>query len=91
MNAETRIAFLVLGLAAVGCSTEAENTPAPPPAVRIGTENVLTVSTGTIVVGPIISGELRAEREATVRVNRAARPQVHWQEPPHHEGTSSGG
>jgi RND family efflux transporter MFP subunit len=50
-----------------GCSTEAENTPAPPPAVRVGSENVLMVSKGTIVVGPIISGELRAEREATVR------------------------
>ena len=67
MNAETRIAFLALSLAVGGCSTEAENTPAPPPAVRVGTENVVTVSTGTIVVGPIISGELRAEREATVR------------------------
>jgi RND family efflux transporter MFP subunit len=30
-------------------------------------ENVVTVTRGTIVVGPIVSGELRAEREATVR------------------------
>jgi len=67
MKAETRIAFLVLSLAAIGCSTEAENTPAAPPAIRVGTENVVMVSKGMIVVGPIISGELRAEREATVR------------------------
>jgi RND family efflux transporter MFP subunit len=30
-------------------------------------ENVVTVARGVIVVGPIVSGELRAEREATVR------------------------
>ena len=67
MKSETRVALLVLSLAAIGCSTEAENTPAAPPAVRVGTENVVMVSKGMIVVGPIISGELRAEREATVR------------------------
>ncbi len=68
MKADTRIALFVLILAAAGCSsTEAENTPAPPPAIRVGNENVVTVSNGTIVVGPIVSGELRAEREATVR------------------------
>ena len=30
-------------------------------------ENIVTVARATIVVGPIVSGELRAEREATVR------------------------
>jgi len=35
--------------------------------VQIGAENVVSVTRGTVVVGPIISGELRAEREATVR------------------------
>jgi RND family efflux transporter MFP subunit len=50
-----------------GCTTVAEKPPAAPPAVRVGAENVVTVSRGTIVIGPIISGELRAEREATVR------------------------
>jgi membrane fusion protein, multidrug efflux system len=51
------------------CGTEAENTPEAEPAVavRIGTENVVTVQRDTIVVGPAISGELRAQREATVR------------------------
>lgn len=42
-------------------------TPAAPVAVQVGQENVVTVKRGSIVVGPMISGELRAEREATVR------------------------
>lgn len=50
-----------------GCRTEAEKQPAAAPAVQIGAENVVTVTRDTIVVGPIISGELRPEREATVR------------------------
>jgi RND family efflux transporter MFP subunit len=45
-----------------GNEPEAEASP-----VRIGTENIVTVMRGTIVVGPVVSGELRAEREATVR------------------------
>src|SRR5688500_7049692 len=49
------------------CTTEAEKPPAAPPAVRIGAENVVTVGNDTIVIGPIVSGELRAESEATVR------------------------
>jgi membrane fusion protein (multidrug efflux system) len=49
------------------CTTEAEKPPAAPPPVRVGGENVVTVSRDTIVIGPIVSGELRAEREATVR------------------------
>jgi RND family efflux transporter MFP subunit len=48
------------------CTTEAER-PVVAPAVRVGSENVVTVGRDTIVVGPIISGELRAEREATIR------------------------
>ena len=51
------------------CATEAEKapTPAAPVAVQIGAENVISVETGTVVVGPIVSGELTAAREATVR------------------------
>jgi len=62
-------AFCILNLALVlsACTTEAEKPPAPPAAVRIGMENVVTVRRGTIVVGPSVSGELRPEREATVR------------------------
>ncbi len=51
------------------CGTEAGNAPAAgaPLAVRVGNENVVAVRRDTIVVGPAISGELRAQREATVR------------------------
>jgi RND family efflux transporter MFP subunit len=59
--------FLSLGL--IGCSGEArvDDEEAGPTPVRIGAENVVTVERGTIIVGPIISGEIRAERDATVR------------------------
>ena len=60
---------LLLAFLLAACGTEAGNAPeaAPPVAVRIGTENIVTVKRDTIVVGPTISGELRAQREATVR------------------------
>jgi RND family efflux transporter MFP subunit len=55
-------------LALAACSgearTEDETALAP---VRIGTENVVTVKHDSIVVGPIVSGEIRAEHDATVR------------------------
>lgn len=49
------------------CTTDADTPAAAPPPVRIGAENVVTATRGTIVVGPIVSGELRAESQATVR------------------------
>jgi RND family efflux transporter MFP subunit len=51
-----------------GCA-DAENGSPPPEsrAVQIGAENVVIVKREPIVVGPVISGELRPEREATVR------------------------
>lgn len=62
-------AFCILSSALLfaACTTEAEKPPAPPAPVRIGMENIVTVARDTIVVGPIVSGELRPEREATVR------------------------
>jgi RND family efflux transporter MFP subunit len=45
----------------------AANASTAPAAVQIGPENVIKATRDTIVVGPNISGELRAEREATVR------------------------
>lgn len=45
----------------------AANAAAGPSVVQVGPENVIKASRGTIIVGPNISGELRAEREATVR------------------------
>jgi RND family efflux transporter MFP subunit len=69
-----RSAFCILHLALLlfltSCTTGAGKSNEPEPeaaAVRIGTENVVTVQRDTIVVGPAVSGELRAEREATVR------------------------
>src|SRR5262245_9588527 len=58
-----------LALLTIACS-EGANGATPPPeplAVQIGAENVVAVESGTIVVGPIISGELTPTREATVR------------------------
>ena len=50
-------------------TTEAEKAPAAaaPVTVQIGPENVVAVERGTIVVGPILSGELRPQREAKIR------------------------
>jgi RND family efflux transporter MFP subunit len=41
--------------------------PALPAAVEIAGENVVRPAVGEIVTGPLISGELRAQRQATVR------------------------
>jgi membrane fusion protein, multidrug efflux system len=55
-------------LLTTGCKAEAEKSAAPAAdVVQIGSENVVQVSTGTVVVGPIVSGELKAEKEANVR------------------------
>jgi RND family efflux transporter MFP subunit len=58
-----------LALLTAACSEGASGeAPAPAPlAVQIGAENVVTVEKGTVVVGPIVSGELSPSREATVR------------------------
>jgi RND family efflux transporter MFP subunit len=58
-----------LALLTIACS-EGANGATPPPeplAVQIGAENVVAVESGTIIVGPMISGELTPSREATVR------------------------
>ena len=63
-------AVAVAALFSTACgTTEAEKAPsaAPPAAVQIGPENVVSVEQGTIVVGPILSGELRPQREAKIR------------------------
>jgi RND family efflux transporter MFP subunit len=59
----------VAGLSAA-CSGEASDNgaeAAPPPALLVGQENVITVRKDSVVSGPILSGELRAAREAVLR------------------------
>ena len=60
--------LLPLALLSTGCKAEAEKSAAPAPeVVQIGSENVVPVAKGIVVVGPIVSGELKAEKEATIR------------------------
>jgi RND family efflux transporter MFP subunit len=62
--------ILLFALIAAACSGESDKAaPAasPSPAVQIGAENVVVVKRAAIVSGPIISGELQAAREATIR------------------------
>jgi RND family efflux transporter MFP subunit len=67
------LGFVVLlagALAASGCGRESspEASAATTPAeIEIGRENVIEVQSQEITVGPLVSGELKAEREATVR------------------------
>jgi membrane fusion protein (multidrug efflux system) len=54
--------------ATVACNRDSPTeAPAAPQAVRVGPENVVTVSMQDISTGPLISGTLMPEREATVR------------------------
>jgi RND family efflux transporter MFP subunit len=57
----------VASLAACGRTPEPEASASAPAAIEIGREDLVTVSRAEISVGPLISGELRAAREATVR------------------------
>lgn len=63
--------ILHFALLAAACSggAEAEKpaAAAAPAAVQVGAENVVTVKRDVIVNGPMISGELRAVHEATIR------------------------
>src|SRR5688572_31815892 len=71
VGSHTLSAFCILTSAFLftGCATEAEKAPADelPAPVRVGAENVVSVTREGIVVGPAVSGEIRAERDATVR------------------------
>jgi RND family efflux transporter MFP subunit len=65
------IALLGAAIVAASCGTgsapPAPAVGAPAAGVSIGPESVVTVSRGEIRTGPLLSGELRAAREATVR------------------------
>lgn len=58
---------LAAGSAACGNGGSPAAANPGPPVIEVGHENVVTVVTDEITVGPLISGELRAKREATVR------------------------
>ena len=61
--------LLTLTSLAAGCDNAAkgESLPAPPPPVLVGAENVIQVERGVVIAGPIVSGDLRAKREAVLR------------------------
>ena len=66
------LAILPIALLTAACNGEPGDEGEPeavsrPAVMQVGPENVVRVRRDTIVIGPIISGELRAEREATVR------------------------
>ncbi len=63
------VAVAGVALSAVGCGTAESPASAntPPAVVDIGRENIVTVRSDEISVGPLVSGALRAQREATVR------------------------
>ena len=71
MSTRWSLGILLVNLAvfSASCSqsVDGESAAPAPLAVQIGAENVVSVESGTIVVGPIISGELTPTREATVR------------------------
>ena len=71
MSTRWSLVLILVNLAVLSAScnqsVEGEGTAPAPLAVQIGAENVVAVESGTIVVGPIISGELQPTREATVR------------------------
>jgi membrane fusion protein, multidrug efflux system len=57
-----------LGAAACNRDTSAEaKPPAAPAVIDVGRENIVVVREETIATGPLISGTLLAQREATVR------------------------
>ena len=64
---ELGLALLPTILLAGACGNGEAQGPPPPQAVTIGPESVTRVERGEVRTGPLISGELRPEREATVR------------------------
>ena len=67
-GAAARLTFIAaFTIAGCGADTENGHPPAEARTVQVGSENVVLVKRDRIVVGPVISGELKPEREATVR------------------------
>jgi RND family efflux transporter MFP subunit len=71
------VGVVLAALGGVACAggkdsgSAAASAPEAPRTILIGPENVVSVESGRLVIGPIVSGELRASREATVRAELA--------------------
>jgi membrane fusion protein (multidrug efflux system) len=58
---------VALTTGACGTAESPASANTPPAVIDIGRENIIIVRTDEISVGPLVSGDLRAQREATVR------------------------
>jgi RND family efflux transporter MFP subunit len=65
------IAALALTAAACNGTAKGEESHAPARAVLVGAENVIIVKRDQIIAGPIISGDLRPDRESVLRAQLA--------------------
>jgi RND family efflux transporter MFP subunit len=65
------IILLCFGILACGRETEAKEAAPEPQPILLGPEDVATVTTGEIITGPPITGELQAREQATVRAQLA--------------------
>lgn len=64
----TATLLAVLALSAGACKGDGEAEASPTPAaVIVGPENIAVVAEATVTAGPVISGSLGAERDATIR------------------------
>jgi RND family efflux transporter MFP subunit len=61
------LAATVIMAAAAACGGRAEQPPPGPPVIQVGQENIVRVVRDHIVTGPLLSGEVRAREQATVR------------------------
>jgi RND family efflux transporter MFP subunit len=73
LRATAAVALILAGLSTLAACGREETAEASPAAeqMRIGPENIVVVRNESIATGPAISGELRAEREATLRAELA--------------------
>jgi RND family efflux transporter MFP subunit len=76
-----RLAVALAAAALAACGGKATPAEAPPPAFSLGPENVAVVETATLQTGPLVSGTLRARREATARAEVAGTVQAVLAEP----------
>jgi membrane fusion protein, multidrug efflux system len=69
------LAILAISLAGCGKSgpgSDAVAKSAPPPALLLAPEDVITLKTGTVTNGPLITGSIQPERRADLRAEISA-------------------